>query len=234
MLRQRKSLARSQRKVVRKDQLQCRRSLHHRVYLEILIRENLFYVNKENGIETRQQSLQRHLATHSNSGKKGSTREELSQSVHLMSVVPCAPNSGKDHMRRPCIKNDAPAKQHGIWRNTCTSSRIRTKLRSVLLLKVKAMPAPSSKRPEEREFVVDSGASVHKMSKKELSSDELDTLRRSRTSTVVLTANGEMHHPQGSTSFRSGFNSFVTVQITRGNARSPIAWKTLRRPRIFL
>ena len=32
---------------------------------------------------------------------------------------------------------------------------------------VKAMPAPTSKRPEEREFVVDSGASMHMMSKKE-------------------------------------------------------------------
>ena len=36
------------------------------------------------------------------------------------------------------------------------------------------------KRPEEREFVVDPGASLHMMSKKELSSEELDTLRRSR------------------------------------------------------
>ena len=39
------------------------------------------------------------------------------------------------------------------------------------------MLAPSSKKPEEREFVVDSGASMHMMGKKELSSDELDTLR---------------------------------------------------------
>ena len=31
---------------------------------------------------------------------------------------------------------------------------------------VMAMPAPTSKRSEEREFVVDSGASMHMMSKK--------------------------------------------------------------------
>ena len=45
--------------------------------------------------------------------------------------------------------------------------------------KVRAMPAPTLKSPEEREFVVDSGASMHLLSRK-MSSEELDTLRRSR------------------------------------------------------
>ena len=44
----------------------------------------------------------------------------------------------------------------------------------------RVMPAPTSKRPEEREFAVNSGASVHMMSKKDLSSYELDTLQESR------------------------------------------------------
>ena len=38
--------------------------------------------------------------------------------------------------------------------------------------------------------VVDSGASVHMLSKKDLSSDEMDTLRRSRNPATVVTANG--------------------------------------------
>ena len=47
---------------------------------------------------------------------------------------------------------------------------------------VKAIPAPASTRPEEREFVVDSGASVHMTSKKkELISEETDTVKGSRT-----------------------------------------------------
>ena len=49
----------------------------------------------------------------------------------------------------------------------------------------KVMPAPTSKRPEDREYVVDSGASVHMMSREELSSGEMDTVKRSRTPTVV-------------------------------------------------
>ena len=39
-------------------------------------------------------------------------------------------------------------------------------------------------------YVVDSGASVHMLSKKDLSSDEMDTLRRSRNPATVVTANG--------------------------------------------
>ena len=54
------------------------------------------------------------------------------------------------------------------------------------------MPAPTSKRPEEREFVLDSGASMHMMSIKDKSSGEMGTVKRSRNPTVVLIANGEV------------------------------------------
>ena len=62
-------------------------------------------------------------------------REVLYKGVRLMSVVLARQNSRTDHMRRPCTKNDAPAKHRGIWRKTFTSSRIRTKLRSKFLVK---------------------------------------------------------------------------------------------------
>ena len=75
-------------------------------------------------------------------------------------------SAGTDHMRRPRTKKDAPAKQRG---KTFTSSRIRTKLRFIFLVKLKGMPTPTaSQRPEEREFVVDSGASMHLVSKKRI------------------------------------------------------------------
>ena len=54
------------------------------------------------------------------------------------------------------------------------------------------MPASSSTNPEERQFVIDSGASMHMLSKKDLSSGELDTLTRSRTPMTVVTSNGEV------------------------------------------
>ena len=55
----------------------------------------------------------------------------------------------------------------------------------------KCLPA-STLKPEEREFVVDSGASVHVISKKDLISAEMDTLTKSCSLTIVITANGEV------------------------------------------
>ena len=52
-----------------------------------------------------------------------------------------------------------------------------------------------------------------KMSKKDWSSDELDTLRRSRSPTVVLTAGGELQTNEEAQVFVHDLNLFVTVQI---------------------
>ena len=54
------------------------------------------------------------------------------------------------------------------------------------------LPAASTKEPEEREFVVDSGASMHIVRKKDFNSSELETMRTSRSPTTVMTANGEV------------------------------------------
>ena len=45
---------------------------------------------------------------------------------------------------------------------------------------------------EEREFVVESGSSMHMLSKKDLNAAELETARVSRTPTKVVTANEEV------------------------------------------
>ena len=52
----------------------------------------------------------------------------------------------------------------------------------------RCLPA-STLKPEEREFVVDSGASMHMISKKDLSFAEMDTLTKSCSPTTVITAN---------------------------------------------
>ena len=54
------------------------------------------------------------------------------------------------------------------------------------------LPAPSTLKPEEREFVVDSGASMHMINKKDWNSAELETVTTSRSPTTVITANGEV------------------------------------------
>ena len=57
---------------------------------------------------------------------------------------------------------------------------------------------------------------MHMTSKKELSSDELDTLRRSRNPTVVLTANGEVHTNEEAHVHVQDLNPFVTMQSLEG------------------
>ena len=56
----------------------------------------------------------------------------------------------------------------------------------------RCLPAPSVTWPEEREFVVDSGASMHMLSRKDLNSAELETVRISKSPTTVVTANGQV------------------------------------------
>ena len=54
----------------------------------------------------------------------------------------------------------------------------------------RCLPA-SNLKLEEREFVADSGASMHMISRKDLSNAEMDTLTKSCSPTIVITANGE-------------------------------------------
>ena len=55
----------------------------------------------------------------------------------------------------------------------------------------RCLPA-STLKPEKREFVVDSRATMHMVSKKDLNSAELDTLTKSCSPTIVITAYGEV------------------------------------------
>ena len=77
---------------------------------------------------------------------------------------------------------------HGTWRKMTISARDKAHV----LLPYRSMgnAGTLSKKPQEREFVTDSGASLHILGKKDLSSGELETLRKSRNPTTVSTANG--------------------------------------------
>ena len=54
---------------------------------------------------------------------------------------------------------------------------------------------------------------MHMLSKKDLSSDELDTLRRSRNPTLVVTANGEVQTNEEAQENVHDLDLFVTVQL---------------------
>ena len=66
---------------------------------------------------------------------------------------------------------------------------------------------------EEREFVVDSGASMHMISKKDLSDAEMDTLTKSCSLTIVITANGEVQTHEKGHSVRQRIGFFLTMKV---------------------
>ena len=96
------------------------------------------------------------------------------------------------------------------------------------------MPAASTIKPEEREFVVDCGASMHMVSKKDLNSAELQTMGISTSSTTVMTANGEVQTREEATVYVKELNFFVTVKLLEEITGRSFTRKTLRRSRIFL
>ena len=73
--------------------------------------------------------------------------------------------------------------------------------------------SPSTLEPEEREFVVDSGASMHMISKMDLNSAELETVTTSRSQMTVITANGEMQTNEEATVCVRELDMFLTMKI---------------------
>ena len=131
--------------------------------------------------------------------------------MHLMSEILARRPLRNEHLRKPHDKKSAPAKQHGIWQKK-KNLKAEEKATFYSLVKIKA-PVLVSKNTEERMFVVDSGASMHMLSKKDLSSDEMNTLWRSVTPTTVMSAYGEVQTNEEAQVYVQDLDLFVTVQI---------------------
>ena len=76
-------------------------------------------------------------------------------------------------MKRLKYSSDVPEARHGTLPEKQTQRKNRATFYSPAEECV--LPAASTKEPEEREFVVDSGAITHIVSKKDLNSAELET-----------------------------------------------------------
>ena len=95
----------------------------------------------------------------------------------LESVVRTHHNSRIDLRKRRRDKSDAPAETRGDWRRVSISSKKEEEATFFSPTEVWCVPAPSETKPEEIEFVVDSGASMHMLSRKDLNSAELTTVK---------------------------------------------------------
>ena len=95
------------------------------------------------------------------------------------------------------------------------------------------LPA-STLKPEEREFVVDSGASMHMISKKDLSDAEVDTLTKSCSPTIVITANGEVQTHEEAIVYVKELDIFLTVKVLDNTPAVLSLGKLCDEKRVFL
>ena len=112
-------------------------------------------------------------------GQERVHRKASSKSLNLTSAVRALPDLRTQdetlHQER-CARRVA-------WDLTKNVYKLKSTQKAAFCssFEARATPAPTSTSPEERKLVVDSGASMHMLSRKDLSSDKLETLQRSRT-----------------------------------------------------
>ena len=114
-------------------------------------------------------------------------------------------SAGKRHSG----KSKVPAKQRRSWQKK-KGSKLKEHQRAAFFSPSENRCLPASTRQlEEREFVVDSEASMHIISKKDLNDAELDTLKESCSPTIVITANGEVQTHEEATVYDKELETFL-------------------------
>ena len=120
-----------------------------------------------------------------------------------------------------------PVKQRGSCPKTSLKLKEKHKTAFFSPSENSCLLAPSTQKPEERESVVDSGASMHNISKKDLNSAELETVTTSRSPTMVITANDEVQTHEEGPQFVKELDIFLTMKVLE-NTPAVIARKALR------
>ena len=105
--------------------------------------------------------------------------------------------------------------REAAWRLAKSVLKLKEQERATFFspLENRCLPAPSTLEPEERELVVDSGASMHMISKKDLSDAEMDTLTKSCSPTMVITANGQVQTHEEATVYVNELDIFLTMKV---------------------
>ena len=132
-----------------------------------------------------------------------------------MKLISVAPNAPKFEDR---------SQEETEWQERCAREAAWKLAKSVLKIKEqeratffspsenRCLPA-SNLKPEEREFVSDSGASMHMISKKDLNDAEMGTLTKSCSPTIVITANGEVQTHEEATVYVKELGIFLTMKV---------------------
>ena len=132
---------------------------------------------------------------------------------------------GEPHQRSPnAPKFEDRSQEETEWQEQGAREAAWKLAKSVLYLKEKERTtffSPSENRClcastlklEERKFVVDSGASMHMISNKDLNDAEMDSLTKSCSLAIVMTANVEVQTHEETTVYVEELDIFLTLRI---------------------
>ena len=147
--------------------------------------------------------------------------------VNLMSVAPMLQNLRIVHKKRQ--KWQELGAREAAWKLAKSVFKLKEHEKAAFFSSPENRCLPASTlKPEEREFVVDSGASMHMISKKDLSKAEMDTLTKSCSPAIVITANGEGANARRGNCVCQRIGHILDNESPREHASSVIARKALR------
>ena len=152
-----------------------------------------------------------YCTSYQNSRPKSFARIFFAQ-VNLISVAPTLQNLRIGLRRRQSGKSKVPAE--AAWKLAKSVLKLKEHQRAAFFSPSENGCLPASMlKPEEREFVVDSGASMHMISKKDLSNAEMDTLTKSCSPTIDITANGEVQTHEEAIVYVKELDIFLTMKV---------------------
>ena len=161
------------------------------------------------------------IACHTKIRDQNPSLQDIFAQVNLISAAPTLQNLRIGLRRRQSGKSKVHAKQRSSVAKSVLKLKEHERSAFFSPSENRCLPA-STLKPEEREFVVDSGASMYMISKKDLNSAEMDTLTKSFSPTIVMTANGEVQ------TYEEAIVYVKELDIFLQHASSIVARKALR------
>ena len=139
-------------------------------------------------------------------------RSGIFAQVNLISAAPTLQDLRIGLRRRQSGKSKVSAKQRGNWPKSLLNFKDRDSATFFSPSENRCLPA-SILKPEEREFVVDSGASMHMIRKQDLSNAEMDILMKSCSPTIVITANVDVQTHEEATVYVKELDTFLSTKV---------------------
>ena len=120
--------------------------------------------------------------------------------------------SGKDGKARAMCPRSC------VWKLAKNIMMLREKDKSSFFSSTEdwCLPAPFETKPEEREFVVDSKTSMHVLSRKDLNTAALETVRISKSPTTIVASQWRSENNEETTVYVRELDLFLTVKPTSG------------------